>query len=73
MCEPQQIKGTRIMRFALIDRNEIAVDLYFLFKLGVIPKLCIFLVPTIKDTQMQKLFYGEQKETISVFLKGIYN
>ena len=36
MCEPQKIKGTRIMRFALIDRNEIAVDLYFLFKLGVV-------------------------------------
>ena len=45
------------MRFAVIDRNEIAVDLYFLFKLGVILKVCTFLVPTIKDSKMQKLFY----------------
>ena len=34
--DAQQIKGTRIMRFVLIDRNKIAVDLYFLFKHGFI-------------------------------------
>ena len=60
------------MRFALIDRNKIAVDLYFLFKFGVILILYIS-YGNNKRRKKCKNILGGQKETISLYLKASSN